>query len=888
MFINIDYNKRQQKARLHLAKPNKQIISHISEKFRDDLIVKLGDINELNFSIPHSIDGEENPHVDLIKEKMLIKLTLGSYKEWFVVDGIEEDGDDTDIFNVKCFSLGYELKGNRIPNFTRDAVNGTEALEDILEDSAWSIGVVDEIFNQMARSFDESSTNSLGLIVEAGKSFGALIVWDTENRKVSFKDMKTNGRFRGMTVNYGKFLRSIKRSRTTDELTTRLYIYGNEGLSINGVNPTGMDYIEDFSYFMYPFERDANKNVVQSSHFMSDELCHAILDHNALIADNSEMLKQWIEERNGKESLLVSLETDLMQLEMELEIIMNLLDMAKQSEDESLIEQRKSERDLKLEEVAQKRLEINAMENEIENLERQIIQVQDDISKEANFTPQLLDELKLYIIKNDWIDDRYTDAQELFDDGVKRFEEIRQPKVVLDVSIDNLMNVIEEQYYWDKIVLGDLIKVKYPQMKIEYMAKIIEIHYDLENSEISIKIANHKDFLNETEKLVQLLYSNASASSILQNNKYKWDKVNAIENEVNAILQGEWDANKNKITAGVNNSIEVGNRGVIIRNPDFPQEVVIMQSGIIALSKDGGETWKTAIKPDGIVAERLIGQIIAGQNLIITNNAGSFTFDNNGFRVKASAFVIESGSNPNDNLLDKFIDSSTFYEKFADDNIITPYEKKMLKIEWEKIVNKYDSISNRLSRFYEDAGTSIQDVNDFHTSYLDLYNYLFVQLHGDKPLLADTNMAFATNVNRSIFDQRFRNYYSLETSVEEQLSLRAKDLADEAKTIADEAKRNIEEVMDDVVWKIELHSTNGLTFRNNNINTTIIARVYRGMEDITSTLPVSSFIWEKKDKDGVIDETWTNNHRNVGNTIIITHQDVNQKATFRCDIKIEK
>src|SRR5690606_725099 len=125
----------------------------------------------------------------------------------------------------------------------------------------------------------------------------------------------------------------------------------------------------------------------------------------------------------------------------------------------------------------------------------------------------------------------------------------------------------------------------------------------LETGEASLVIANTKDILNETEELLQLLYNNASATSIIQNSKYKWDKINAVEREVNAIITQEWDANKNKIIAGVNNTIEVGNRGIIIKNPDFPDEVVIMQSGIIALSKDGGETWKTAVKPDGIVAE---------------------------------------------------------------------------------------------------------------------------------------------------------------------------------------------------------------------------------------------------------------------------------------------
>src|SRR5690606_4556445 len=110
------------------------------------------------------------------------------------------------------------------------------------------------------------------------------------------------------------------------------------------------------------------------------------------------------------------------------------------------------------------------------------------------------------------------------------------------------------------------------------------------------------------------------------------------------LMSAEHDANKRKITAGVNNSIEIGKRGIIVRSPQFPNEVIIIQSGIIALSKDNGNNWQTALTPDGIIAERLMGTIIAGQNLIITNDAGSFVIDNTGLEIEMDSIVIKSGT----------------------------------------------------------------------------------------------------------------------------------------------------------------------------------------------------------------------------------------------------
>ena len=75
-FLNVDYSSEIQKAKIFLAKPNKTVISHIHEKFNTNLLLKVGNIYELSFSIPHFINGEfeieKNKHVETIKEKMLI------------------------------------------------------------------------------------------------------------------------------------------------------------------------------------------------------------------------------------------------------------------------------------------------------------------------------------------------------------------------------------------------------------------------------------------------------------------------------------------------------------------------------------------------------------------------------------------------------------------------------------------------------------------------------------------------------------------------------------------------------------------------------------------------------------------------------------------------
>lgn len=647
MFIDIDYNRTIKKSKLQLAKPNKDVTRNIYEAFGKSVSLNLGGIHELNFSIPFLIDDGfelvENPNVSLIKEKMLIKLYIGVQVKWFVVDEIVEDGDDSDIFNVKAFSLGFELSHKMIGEYETPSSSPQQLLTVLLEGTVWSIGTVAPKFQQMRRSFETSSeTNGLDAVIQAGETFGALLDFDDETRKVSFKDISENGSYKGMSVSYGKLLRSINRTRTTDELVTRLYIYGDEDLTIHSVNPTGQAYVEDFSYFMYPFARDASRNVLASSHFMSDALCHALLDQIDQVNQVTPQIQSLITQSLAKQVQLTNEQTLLNVLKSEMNVILARLDTAKAVGNTTLIGQITTERNTKQSQINQKTTVVGNLTIEYNNMQNNIETLRQNIITNGSFTPQLVEELKLYTIEKAWRDSRYIDAKELYDDGLEKFIEMREPKVVINVDIENLFEMIEEQYYWDKLVLGDLIKIKYPQMKIENMARIIQMDLDFESGSISVTIANTNKTGDEMEQLKDLLSKSQSASTILDNSKYKWDKVGFVEDEIYKLLNQEWDANKRKLTAGVNNQIEVGNRGIIIKNPDFPNEVIIIQSGIIALSKDSGDTWKTAIKPDGIVAERLIGQIIAGQNLIITNGRNSFTFDNDGFRVKASDFIIEN------------------------------------------------------------------------------------------------------------------------------------------------------------------------------------------------------------------------------------------------------
>ena len=88
----------------------------------------------------------------------------------------------------------------------------------------------------------------------------------------------------------------------------------------------------------------------------------------------------------------------------------------------------------------------------------------------------------------------------------------------------------------------------------------------------------------------------------------------------------------------------------------------------------------------------------------------------------------------------------------------------------------------------------------------------------------------------------------------------------------------------DLVYKVEIYSTNGSSFKNGKINTTLIARVFKGSKNITDTIPASRLIWTRVSDDTSSDITWNEKYKNGAKQIDVTIDDVNKRATFNCSL----
>lgn len=104
---------------------------------------------------------------------------------------------------------------------------------------------------------------------------------------------------------------------------------------------------------------------------------------------------------------------------------------------------------------------------------------------------------------------------------------------------------------------------------------------------------------------------------------------------------------------------------------------------------------------------------------------------------------------------------------------------------------------------------------------------------------------------------------------------------------ANESLETVNDVKDNIVYKVELASTNGTQFKNGAINTQLYATVFRGKEDISTQLINSQFSWSRLDENGNLDTTWQQAHVNVGRSVTVNGTDVQRRGIFQCNVTID-
>lgn len=236
--------------------------------------------------------------------------------------------------------------------------------------------------------------------------------------------------------------------------------------------------------------------------------------------------------------------------------------------------------------------------------------------------------------------------------------------------------------------------------------------------------------------------------------------------------------------------------------------------------------------------------------------------------------------------------------RIASDDLLTDMEKVL--------VRDYMSNVESESNWYITQANVYSISTARYTSALNqLKSYI-------EPMLTMDKLMEVTNINKGTFITSFTDYFQNKSSLLDDILLGALGVLSAAESAADEASnqallkdeeyvkyineindaheaivkinKNIDELTNSISYVTRLESSNGTIFMPTIPETTLTARLFRGTVEVTDNLPKDYFEWTKRNLDKTLDIEWNLSKVGVGNTIKVTHEELDTKAEITVNI----
>lgn len=353
-----------------------QELGVISNAYDLSFELNYADVSTIQFSVPYMTDGVLNPiYSKLTSYKVIYTDSYGVYvlaSPTISGDGIAETKSMTGYSLEKLFEKKMLFLEEGTYKFWDVTNQSNTVLGRILElDSTWSAGTIDSDIAAMYRTFDEYNENVLNFCYnEAPEKYECVFVFDPYLKKIHVYKSDADRGTLPIYLDYGNLVTDHGAEELTDEIVTKLHVYGSDGLSIRDVNPTGTDYIMDFSWFI-----DNGDLNITATGGVSTIAARIAAWKSAITAAQSQF-SALSTDRNNKTSIKLVKEAELKSLEDEKTDLQNQQSMKIQEINLETDPDEKAEKQEELEEInesiSDKEDEITAKKAEITTVEGQI------------------------------------------------------------------------------------------------------------------------------------------------------------------------------------------------------------------------------------------------------------------------------------------------------------------------------------------------------------------------------------------------------------------------------------------------------------------------------------------------------------------------------------
>ena len=539
----------EDKYSIELCKTNETPIGALPSDCLDSLTCKLCDLDEAKLTVHKyyysNIDKIKVGFYlyDEIKPERII--TLNNRK--FIIKSVEED-DKNKIKILLCYAKQKKLEKNTISVedlgfylMDSDEDQGIFNLDEYMyEETGWRFGHIDNEVRynsngeprlRWQESVEEDWYTYLNSTL--AKQYNCITVFDDEHGLVNLYAIDNFGDDLKIFLSYDNYLKELSRTDNSSDIVTKLKLIGNEEKCyIEDANPTGLNYIENYSYFI-------------ESGDMSNELITALDTYDKIVKERTitwkELNTQLLEKQN---ELTIKKNEEYMAIEnykAQKKSYDYYASKVGTSEDStgaytSLAEQLAPIVAQYKEDVERLYLEVKNLEEDIANLNASIKQINilcrkptaTDSNGNLIFNQQLLDELKLFIYSDTYADDSFYDAEEMLEVGKRNLELSCKPTVSWNISVADFTARlrIPNRVKWNGTLgLGDVIGLYDTETGEETFVYVIEYTKDFKSKSLSLTLSNKKGNENAFKVVNDLLKQGKLAIKQLS-------KINWISNDI--------------------------------------------------------------------------------------------------------------------------------------------------------------------------------------------------------------------------------------------------------------------------------------------------------------------------------------------------------------------
>ena len=700
-------------------------------------------------SYDNLISIQDKPQIVLKTEETCWIEEIQFFKETFG-DKLNPDTQEVERVRINPNEMDTQSIANEVYHFfdSKTTATSIDKIEFIDGEGA------EPINNNFERygTIEESQSNRFNILQSIAEAFqcwvrfridhddNGYMLYDDDGAPCKYIQLKSEvGQDTGLTFVYGIDLQSITRKLDSDQISTKTIVSSNSNqFAKNGFctiarsqqNYPRENVIYNFDYYVQ--QNLLDKDVLQDDLYnyyneLHDNNVEYISNLETLTQKNNELIKQKAQQTiysqylSSAEQEEVAVKNDLIKL-AGVNNINDALEYAKSHLNNQKVQSLINDRTQIKNTISDYEGLLNGITTSIEQLTSTI----DKLDEIQNNIIKTLTELNTafskkyarFIQEGTWSSEDYYNDDLYYLDALQVAYQSSRPQITYSINVLRISDTVDfaskEFQLADIAYIQDTEYFGYKDKFTPYKEKVFlsEVTSNFDSPEKdTFKVQN---YLTQFDDLFNRITAATQNLEFSQGKYAKAANIMDSDGTIKAsVIQETFNSNSDLVYGAQNESATIDNTGITVTSNESGARIVKVTSGGIFVSNDGGETWKNAVRGDGITADALTaGRINTGEINLYDSDAPAFRWDSAGISAYGQTRRESDGVEWTEVDTSRFVrfDQWGMYglhwkgeEEFRPTSLQEIYDNADFGLTWEKFFIKSES---------ENGAVEISSTND--------------------------------------------------------------------------------------------------------------------------------------------------------------------------------